>query len=199
MYTDRPTEATGGAAASGARKSSSSSIEDEDDFLAVVAPEMPADDGQPEGFINKMKRWCSWLYYYIAISVDKVIDVLNDISKDYREIADQLKRERKEKRIDKLRRAKFGYGGVRGRHGEASDPEADTKVRVDIYLFFNFFNFYSMGFSIFFCLSFLFHCYSLYDKGRFRGYNFVACDFCSSRCSRHAKIVYNIVCGYDLQ
>ncbi|KAL9975258.1 hypothetical protein ACROYT_G012400 [Oculina patagonica] len=124
---ERPTEATGAAASSSARKSSSSSIEDEDDFLAVVAPEMPEDDDQPEGFVNKIKRWCSWLYYYIAITVDKVIDLLNDISKDYREIADQLKKEQKEKRIEKLRRAKFGYGSARVRLGEASDPEADTK------------------------------------------------------------------------
>lgn len=107
---------------------SSSSAEGEEDFLAVIAPEMPEDDGQPEGFVNRIKRWCSWLYYYIAITVDKVIDLLNDISKDYREIADQLKKERKEKRIEKLRRAKFGYAGARGRPGEASDPEADSKV-----------------------------------------------------------------------
>ena len=110
------------------RKSSSSSIEGEDDFLAVVAPEMPEDNDQPEGFVSKIKRWCSWLYYYIAITVDKVIELLNDISRDYREIADQLKRERKEKRIEKLRRAKFGYASARVRLGEASDPEADTKV-----------------------------------------------------------------------
>ena len=96
---------------------------------------MPEDDGQPEGFVNKIKRWCSWLYYYIAITVDKVIDLLNDISKDYREIADQLKKERKEKRIEKLRRAKFGYGGARLRLGESSDPEADTKVRVRVLFF----------------------------------------------------------------
>lgn len=109
---------------------SSSSAEGEEDFLAVIAPEMPEDDGQPEGFVNWIKRWCSWLYYYIAITVDKVIDLLNDISKDYREIADQLKKERKEKRIEKLRRAKFGYAGARGRPGEASDPEADSKVGI---------------------------------------------------------------------
>ena len=128
LCTEEPTEATGGAASSGARKSSSSSVEEEDDFLALVAPEMPENDEQAEGFVNKIKRWCSWLYYYIAISVDKVIDLLNDISKDYREIADQLKKERKEKRIEKLRRAKFGYGIARIRLGEASDPDADTKV-----------------------------------------------------------------------
>lgn len=98
--------------------------------MTVIAPEIPREDGQPEGFVDKLKRWCSWLYYYIAISVDKVIDLLNDISKDYREIADQLKKERKEKRIEKLRRAKFGYAGARPRLGDASDPEADTKVRV---------------------------------------------------------------------
>ena len=131
MFTDRPIKGTGEAASSGARKSSSSSIEGEDDFLAVVAPEMPEDAfGQPDGFVNKIKRWCSWLYYYIAISVDKVIELLNEISKDYREIADQLKRERKEKRIEKLRRAKFGYAVARARLGEASDPEADSKVLV---------------------------------------------------------------------
>jgi len=131
LYTDIPRKATGDPASSGARKSSSSSIEGEDDFLAVVAPEMPEDVvGQPDGFVNKIKRWCSWLYYYIAISVDKVIELLNDISKHYREIADQLKRERKEKRIEKLRRAKFGYAVARVRPGEASDPEADNKVLV---------------------------------------------------------------------
>lgn len=92
---------------------------------------MPEDVvGQSDGFVNKIKRWCSWLYYYIAISVDKVIELLNDISKDYREIADQLKRERKEKRIEKLRRAKFGYAIGRVRLGDASDPEADSKVLV---------------------------------------------------------------------
>lgn len=131
LCTDKPTKATRDPASSGARKGSSSSIEGEDDFLAVVAPEMPEDVvGQPDGFVTKIKRWCSWLYYYIAISVDKVIELLNDISKDYREIADQLKRERKEKRIEKLRRAKFGYAASRFRLGEASDPEADNKVRV---------------------------------------------------------------------
>lgn len=131
MCTDRPSKATGDAVSSGARKGSSSSIEGEDDFLAVVAPEIPEDVvGQPDGFVSKIKRWCSWLYYYIAISVDKVIELLNEISKDYREIADQLKRERKEKRIEKLRRAKFGYAAARVHLGEASDPEADNKVLV---------------------------------------------------------------------
>ena len=92
---------------------------------------MPEDvEGQPDGFVDKIKRWCSWLYYYIAISVDKCIELLNEISKDYREIADQLKREQREKRIEKLRRAKFGYAAARVRFGEASDPEADNKVLV---------------------------------------------------------------------
>ena len=142
LITGRPGEATGSAASG--RKSSSSSIENEDDFVAVVVPERRDDDGQPEGFVNKIKRWCSWLYYYIAISVDKVIELLNDISKDYREIADQLKKERKEKRIEKLRRAKLGYGNARIRLGEASDPEADTKVRVRLRCFFFRFNFYCL-------------------------------------------------------
>ena len=122
IYTGKAAEATGAAASSGE--------DEEEDFLAVIAPEIPREDEQPEGFVDKLKRWCSWLYYYIAISVDKVIDLLNDISKDYREIADQLKKERKEKRIEKLRRARFGYVGARPRLGDASDPEADTKVRV---------------------------------------------------------------------
>lgn len=115
----KATEPTGGAASSG--------DDEDDDFLEVIAPELPADDGHPEGVEVKIKRWCSWVYYYIAISVDKVIDLLNDISKDYREIADQLKKERREKRIEKLRRAKFGYSGARQRLGDASDPEMDTK------------------------------------------------------------------------
>ena len=107
---------------------------------------MPEDDDQAEGFVNKIKRWCSWLYYYIAISVDKVIDLLNDISKDYREIADQLKKERKEKRIEKLRRAKFGYGIARIRLGEASDPEADTKVYLAYFIFQDFLFFFTVQF-----------------------------------------------------
>lgn len=113
----KPAEATGAAASS----------EDEDDFLNVIAPELPDDEGQNDGFVNKIKKWCSWLYYYIAIAVDKVINLLNDISKDYREIADQLKKERKEKRIEKLRRAKFGYTSARLRHEDVSDPDADAK------------------------------------------------------------------------
>lgn len=117
-------EATGAAASSRARTTSSSSAEGEDDFLAVTAPEMPEDNGQSDGFVNKIKKWCSWLYYYVAITVDKVINLLNDISRDYREIADQLKKERKEKRVERLRR-KFGYAGARSRLEE--DPEADTK------------------------------------------------------------------------
>ena len=129
LYVAKPTETTGGATSSSGREIASSSADEDDDFLNVIAPELPEDDGEPEGFVDKIKRWCSWLYYYIAISVDKVIDLLNDISKDYREIADQLKKERKEKRIEKLRRAKFGYAGARLRLGEASDPEADTKVQ----------------------------------------------------------------------
>ena len=120
MFTGKPTEATGAAASS----------EDEDDFLTVIAPEMPDDEGQNDGIVNKIKKWCSWLYYYIAIAVDKVINLLNDISKDYREIADQLKRERKAKRIEKLRRAKFGYTSGRLRLEDASDPDADAKVCV---------------------------------------------------------------------
>ena len=120
LFIGKATEPTGGAASSG--------DDEDDDFLEVIAPELPADDGNPEGVEVKIKRWCSWVYYYIAISVDKVIDLLNDISKDYREIADQLKKERREKRIEKLRRAKFGYSGARQRLGDASDPEMDTKV-----------------------------------------------------------------------
>ena len=120
MFTGKPTEATGTAASS----------EDEDAFLNVVAPEMPDDEGQNDGIVNKIKKWCSWLYYYIAIAVDKVINLLNDISKDYREIAHQLKRERKEKRIEKLRRAKFGYTSARLRLEDASDPDANAKVCV---------------------------------------------------------------------
>ena len=130
-----PVEATGGAA--WGRKSSSSSIGNEDEFVEVFVPEASSDDGQADGFVNKIKKWWSWLYYYIAISVDKVIDLLNDISKDYREIAGQLKREQKEKRHEKLRRAKLGYGSARIRFGEASDPEADTKVRVRILFSFH--------------------------------------------------------------
>ena len=123
VFTGKPAEATGAAASS----------EDEDDFLNVIAPELP-DDGQNDGFVNKIKKWCSWLYYYIAIAVDKVINLLNDISKDYREIADQLKIERKEKRIEKLRRAKFGYTSARHRLEDVSDPDADAKVCVTIIL-----------------------------------------------------------------
>ena len=125
LFTGKSKEATGAAASSRARTTSSSSAEGEDDFLAVTAPEMPEDNGQSDGFVNKIKKWCSWLYYYVAITVDKVINLLNDISKDYREIADQLKKERKEKRVERLRR-KFGYAGARSRLEE--DPEADTKV-----------------------------------------------------------------------
>ena len=120
VFTGKPAEATGAAASS----------EDEDDFLNVIAPELPDDEGQNDGFVNKIKKWCSWLYYYIAIAVDKVINLLNDISKDYREIADQLKKERKEKRIEKLRRAKFGYTSARLRLEDVSDPDADAKVCV---------------------------------------------------------------------
>ena len=94
---------------------------------------MPEDEEQSDGFVNKIKKWCSWLYYYIAITVDKVINLLNDISKDYRDIADQLKKERKEKTIEKLRR-KFGYPSARVRLEE--DSEADTKVCVDDCSFF---------------------------------------------------------------
>lgn len=125
VFTGKPAEATGAAASSG----------DEDDFLNVIAPELPDDEGQNDGFVNKIKKWCSWLYYYIAIAVDKVINLLNDISKDYREIADQLKKERKEKRIEKLRRAKFGYTSARLRHEDVSDPDADAKVCVSDYNF----------------------------------------------------------------
>lgn len=132
LCTGEPTETTGGATLSSAREIASSSADEDDDFMNVIAPELPEDDGEPKGFVDKIKRWCSWLYYYIAISVDKVIDLLNDISKDYREIADQLKKERKEKRIEKLRRAKFGYAAARLRLGEASDPEADTKVQCHV-------------------------------------------------------------------
>lgn len=118
------TEATEGAASSGDGG--------EEDFLEVIGPEVPAEGGEPEGFGEKIKRWCSWVYYYVAMSLDRVIDVLNEISKDYREIADQLKKERKEKRIEKLRRAKFGYWGPRARAGESSDPEMETKVLYSI-------------------------------------------------------------------
>ena len=134
LITEKPSEVPGeasGGAASG-RKSSSSSIDNEDEFVEVCVPEARGDDGQQDGFVYKITKWWSWLYYYIAIAVDKVIDLLNDISKDYREIAGQLKREQKEKRFEKLRLAKLGYGSVRIRFGEASDPEADTKVRVRI-------------------------------------------------------------------
>lgn len=67
------------------------------------------------------------------MAVDKVIDVLNDISKDYRETADQLKKERKEKRKEKLRRARFGGGNGNGRgpaqwDGSESDM-GEGKVR----------------------------------------------------------------------
>ncbi|XP_074617953.1 piezo-type mechanosensitive ion channel component 1-like isoform X1 [Acropora palmata] len=113
------TEATEGAATSG--------DDGEEDFLEVVGPEVPSESGKPEGFVEKIKRWCSWVYYYIAVSLDRVIDLLNEVSKDYREIADQLKKERKEKRIEKLRRAKFGYWGSRARGEESSDPEMETK------------------------------------------------------------------------
>ena len=116
---------------SGTRKSSSSSAEGEDnDFLTVNVPEVTPNDNQPDGVLSKIKKWCSWIYYYLAISFDKVIDLLNDISNDYREIADQLKKERKEKRLEKLRRGKLGFGSARFRLGEASDPESDNKVRL---------------------------------------------------------------------
>ena len=118
------TEATEGAATSG--------DDGEEDFLEVVGPEVPSESGKPEGFVEKIKRWCSWVYYYIAVSLDRVIDLLNEVSKDYREIADQLKKERKEKRIEKLRRAKFGYWGSRARGEESSDPEMETKVLYSI-------------------------------------------------------------------
>ncbi|XP_015749151.1 PREDICTED: piezo-type mechanosensitive ion channel component 1-like [Acropora digitifera] len=118
------TEATEGAATSGA---ATSGDDGEEDFLEVVGPEVPSESGKPEGFVEKIKRWCSWVYYYIAVSLDRVIDLLNEVSKDYREIADQLKKERKEKRIEKLRRAKFGHWGSRARGEESSDPEMETK------------------------------------------------------------------------
>ena len=47
------------------------------------------------------------------MAVDKVIEILNGISKDYREITEQLRKERKEKRKEKIRRWKLGYTGVR--------------------------------------------------------------------------------------
>ena len=65
------------------------------------------------GFITKVKSYCSWIYYYFAMIMDKIIDILNGISKDYREITEQLRKERKEKRQEKIRKWRLGYTAVR--------------------------------------------------------------------------------------
>ena len=96
-------------AGEGRRDSASSG---EGDYVSVRAPE-EMDDTQDSRFSTTIKKWFSWIYYYFAMIVDKVIEILNDISKDYREIADQLKKEKKEKRREMIRRARAGAGSTR--------------------------------------------------------------------------------------
>ncbi|XP_031574449.1 piezo-type mechanosensitive ion channel component 2-like [Actinia tenebrosa] len=99
------------------------------DYVNVPTPEPSPAVVEPEGLVNKVKRWLSWIYYYIAMVVDSVIKVLREISKNYRSIADQLKKERKEKRIEKLRRSRLSHLHPKPTYTETSfsDTLGETK------------------------------------------------------------------------
>ena len=123
-------------AVAGPSRSGRESVESStSDFVTVPTPEPSAAIVEPEGAVNKVKRWLSWIYYYIAMCVDSVIKVLREISKNYRLIADQLKKERKEKRLEKLRRARHSHIFPKSRYTETSDSDvADSKVTNIVYL-----------------------------------------------------------------
>jgi hypothetical protein len=121
---------TSGRPASRTGRESAGSISSSSEFVTVPTPEPSTAIVEPEGLVNKVKRWLSWIYYYIAMVVDNVIKVLREISKDYRSIADKLKRERKEKRIDKLRRSRQSHLYPKAPHTDTSGESDPNESKV---------------------------------------------------------------------
>ena len=90
-----------------------------------------AEQTQQGGRLKRVKAWLKVVSFYGKWLLDKLIKFLNQVSRDYRAVARQLKKARQEKRLKEMLEQAGSQSRSRERTSSVSAEEDETDAKVN--------------------------------------------------------------------